>query len=42
MLDRIEVDVIDMALHIAFVTNLMFPEAALPDWRFALTLSRWG
>ena len=31
MLDRIVVDVIDMLLQVRFITNLVFPEPALPD-----------
>ena len=30
VLDRIEVDVIDMTLEIVFVADLVFPETALP------------
>ena len=31
VLDRIEMDVIDVALEIVFVADLMFPETALPE-----------
>ena len=31
MFDRIEVDIIHMLLEIVIITNLMFPETALPD-----------
>jgi len=35
VLDRIVMNVIDMALQVFFVANLMFPEPALPDAPFA-------
>ena len=36
MFDRIEMDIVDMGLVIALITNLMFPVAALPDAAFTL------
>ena len=35
MLHRVDVDVINVPLEVTFVPDLMFPEAALPDGRFA-------
>ena len=37
MFDRIEMDIVDMGLVIALITNLMFPVAALPDAAFILS-----
>ena len=42
MLHRIEMDVIDMPLHIDFVSDLMFPETALPDRRCSSVLPGSG
>lgn len=38
MLDRIEMDVIDMPLQVFVVPYLMFPETSLPDSAFAFAL----
>jgi hypothetical protein len=39
MLDRVEMDVIDVPLEIAVVANCMFPEPALPQCRFAIFMA---
>ena len=39
MLDRIEMNVIDVALEIPVVLNRMFPESTLPDATFAFLLT---
>ena len=36
MLYRVEMDVISMPLEIQFIPDLMLPEPALPDCRFAM------
>src|SRR5690242_16777503 len=42
MLDRVEVNVVDVALEVPFIANGMFPESSLPQRQFTIRMACAG